>query len=78
MKYLTVLLVLAVAFWLWRSNRKADKVPPPKPSSAKAPGTPQPMLRCAACGLHLPQSDALTGRQGSYCSAAHLKQLEGG
>jgi uncharacterized protein len=77
MKYLTVLAVLVVAFWLWRSNRRdaAPKVPPKKPSSQV--DEPQAMLQCAACGVHLPSDDALRGKQGSYCSAAHLKQLEG-
>jgi uncharacterized protein len=76
MKYLTVLAVLAVAFWFWRSNRRdaAPKVPPQKPSGN---ATPQAMLQCAACGVHLPSDDALQGKRGSYCSAAHLKQLEG-
>ncbi len=77
MKYLTVLAVLALAFWIWRANRRSapPKVPPQKPSNNA--GTPQAMLQCAVCGVHLPSDDALRGKQGSYCSAAHLKQLEG-
>jgi uncharacterized protein len=77
MKYLTVLAVLAVAFWIWRANRRAapPKVPKQKPSDHVM--VPQAMLQCAACGVHLPSDDALRGKKGSYCSAAHLKKLEG-
>jgi uncharacterized protein len=81
MKYLLVFAVVAVAFWLWRNNRQGEKVAPPKaarkPASQGTLAEPQPMLQCAACGVHLPAGEALAGRQGSYCSAAHRAQLEG-
>jgi uncharacterized protein len=76
MKYLLVLAVVAVAFWVWRNNRQSAKVESKKPPPAHSNAV-QPMLQCAACGVHLPASDALVGRKGSYCSAAHQKQLEG-
>lgn len=75
MKYLLVLAVIVVAFWLWRKARREElqsRTPPPPPP---APGTiapPQAMLRCAHCGLHLPAADAVRGPDGTaYCSAAH-------
>ncbi len=79
MKYLTVFAVLALAFWIWRSNRlnAAAKRPPTAHKSAPTDATPQPMLQCAVCGVHLPVTDALAGKQGSYCSSAHRQQLEG-
>jgi uncharacterized protein len=49
----------------------------PKPAP-KTPGknSPQPMLACAHCGVHLPQADAVLDTQGrSFCGAAH--QLAG-
>jgi uncharacterized protein len=81
MKYLTVLAVLAVAFWIWRSNRAyrrshdLPKSPNAQPSSTSTPV--QAMLQCAHCGVHLPASDAVAGKQGRYCSAEHRAQLEG-
>jgi uncharacterized protein len=80
MKYLLVFAVLAVAFWVWRNNRQnakveAKKSPPADPSSSTAM-QPQAMLQCAVCGVHLPAADAVVGRKGSYCSAAHRQQLE--
>jgi uncharacterized protein len=81
MKYLIVVAVLAVAFWFWRNNRQNAKVQQKKtaPSKANASdiGSPQPMLRCAACGVHVPATDAVVGERGSYCTTAHLSQREG-
>jgi uncharacterized protein len=81
MKYLLVLAVVAVAFWVWRNNRLQNKGAAAKVPTKKAAqdtlAQPQPMLQCATCGVHLPAGEALAGRQGSYCSAAHRAKLEG-
>jgi uncharacterized protein len=81
MKYLLVVAVVAVAFWLWRNNRQNAKVQQNKsaPATSKATdiGPPQAMVQCAACGVHLPASDAVVGKRGSYCTSAHLSQREG-
>jgi uncharacterized protein len=81
MKYLLVVAVVAVAFWLWRNNRQNAKVqqekPAPAPSKAPRTGPPQAMLQCAACGVHLPATDAVVGKRGSYCTSAHLSLREG-
>ena len=79
MKALIILLAVLAAVWLWRNDRRkelaarqqAAKSPPP------APAIPQEMVRCPVCGVHLPHGDALAGRQGEYCSAAHRQQAEG-
>jgi uncharacterized protein len=81
MKYLLVLAVLAVAFWIWRNNRQSEKTQSIKAHRKPTPqGTlaePQRMLQCTVCGVHLPAAEAISGRQGSYCSVAHRAQLEG-
>ncbi len=80
-KYLLVVIVVAVAFWFWRTNRQnakaQQKKSAPAKSSAANAGPPQPMLQCAACGVHLPATDAVVGKRGSYCTAAHLSLREG-
>jgi uncharacterized protein len=80
MKYLLVFAVIAVAFWVWRNNRKSAKAQvqkaPPAPSSNSTAVQPQAMLQCAVCGVHLPAADTVVGRKGSYCSSEHRKQLE--
>jgi uncharacterized protein len=81
MKYLTVLAVLAVAFWIWRSNRadrqshRVPQSPDARPGNTSTPA--QAMLQCAHCGVHLPANEAVQGKRGGYCSAEHRAQLEG-
>lgn len=73
MKYLLLLVVIAVALWMFSARRR----PPPgpdagKPGTAGKPEKPAPMLECAHCGVHLPQSEALNDVAGrAYCTAAH-------
>lgn len=72
MKYLVLLLVLAVAYFSWRHKRiqktAARKGPPPKLAA------PQDMLACAICGVHVPRGDALIAGDRSYCCSAHQRQ----
>jgi uncharacterized protein len=71
MKFLILLLVIAVVLWLARSKR------PPLPCADRAaPPTPDTMVACAQCGLHLPRSDALPGRGGMFCGEAHRALYE--
>lgn len=76
MKYLLVLAVVMIAFWIWRNNRLSEGAPPPprKPAALRKPTT---MVACLDCGTHLPEGEALMGRQGAYCSAEHRKHREG-
>lgn len=79
MKYLVLLVVILVVLWLWRQGRLS--APPPEASAPPArkppPEVPQAMVRCAVCALHLPQTDALAGTRGHYCSPEHRRQAEG-
>lgn len=74
MKVLLVLVAILIGVWLFRSNRKA----PSKPKrTAAQPNTAQlEMVRCLHCDVHLPKSDAVAGRQGTYCSLEHRKRAE--
>ena len=71
MKLLVLLLVLLFGVWLWQRGRRV----PGSRHDAARPALP--MVRCRHCGLHLPGSDAVAGREGSYCSAAHRRESEG-
>ena len=71
MKYLLVLAVLVVAYFLWRAPRRAREVAG-KEASAKPPALPLDMVRCPVCALHFPRPDALPGASGRlYCSPEH-------
>jgi len=66
-KYVVVLLVVVVFVWLMLGARGRSK-----PKRGKAPeGQAQSMIECDHCGVHLPRSDAVLDRTGSYCSEAH-------
>jgi uncharacterized protein len=69
MKYLVLLVVLVVAFGIWRSRRSADGKPSGKASHPPAP--PQDMVACAYCGVHVPQADAIRLAGHTFCSSEH-------
>jgi uncharacterized protein len=78
-KALIILLAILAGVWLWRSGRQKnleDRRRPPAGPTSSGRGTPS-MVVCAVCGVHLPPTDAVNGRQGTYCSAAHHHQAEG-
>lgn len=72
MKYLVLLVVLAVAIGIWRSRRAPDTSASKHPVSR--PALPQNMLACAHCGVHVPQADALMLGEHAYCCAEHRRQ----
>ena len=74
MKYLLLLLVLAVVVLLLAAKRSRPREP-----QARTPAPPPPpraMLSCAECGMHLPADEALPGKGGVFCSAAHRTSFE--
>ena len=71
MKLLVLLLVILLAVWLWQRGRRVSA--PGRQAERKA----LPMVRCHHCGVHLPGSDAVSGRDGAYCSVAHRRESEG-
>jgi uncharacterized protein len=74
MKLLLVLVAVAALLWLLRGSLHR-RVPPPRGRGAP-PDTPQPMLKCAYCGVHLPRDEALPGRGGVFCDGAHRAAFE--
>ena len=77
MKYLILLVLLAVLFFMLGARRRtgADEPAARKPQPP-APAKPQAMLRCAECGMHLPADEALPGKGGVFCGAAHRNAFE--
>jgi len=59
--------LIAAAFWLWRRLTRK------KTPNAQQQGS-LPMVRCAQCGVHVPQDQALQAHDRWYCSQAHLEQ----
>ncbi len=66
MKYLFWLALGLFVWWAWRrASHSGRRTPPP------ASATPQDMVSCAHCGVHLPHDEAVVGTHGQYCSPAH-------
>ena len=76
MKYLLVIALVLVVFWLWRHNRQAERneaaAARPRANSKETKVTE--MVACDVCQVHLPRSEALIGAKGIYCSDAHRRQ----
>jgi uncharacterized protein len=64
---------------LWRPDRPADTPShpeedsaPPSKEATSTPATPENMVRCAHCGLHLPEGEAVKAVDGHhYCTTTH-------
>ena len=71
LRFLFWIAVIAAAVWFWRKF---------KSPAAKQQRTSEPdaalMVRCAHCGVHLPQDEALPGRGGVFCGDAHRAAFE--
>lgn len=77
MKFLLVVLLVLVVFWIWRSGRPRQHraAQPDRRHSKSAKGKEiTEMVACGVCHVHLPRSEALIGRDGFYCSAAHRRE----
>jgi uncharacterized protein len=63
------LIMAAIWFFkrLFRSSVSRPKAQPPEIAAV-------PMVRCAQCGVHLPQDRALSAGQQWYCSEPHRLQ----
>jgi uncharacterized protein len=70
MKYLVLLIVVAVVVWAMTARRRSSARGETKPPRRAAQA--EPMLACAHCGVHLPRADAVLDAAGrAYCGQAH-------
>jgi uncharacterized protein len=79
MKYLVVLLLVFVVFWLWSNNRRIEKKQADdarRPQQASQNNALTEIVACDVCQVHLPRSEALIGSKGIYCSDAHRRQAD--
>ncbi|MBM3406083.1 MAG: hypothetical protein FJY25_01945 [Betaproteobacteria bacterium] len=58
-------------------HKASHESPHHTPSAGADPPAPEPMLRCAHCGLYLPAADTVVDKAGqSYCGTAHRDAAE--
>lgn len=69
------LILLAVLFYRWRRSRRPMK--DYGPSAREAPQVQAvPTVRCTACGLVLPEKEALRLNGQAFCSAEHARSWQ--
>jgi len=67
MKYLLLFAFLAVVWWVWSKRQATGQ----SETSARRDPTPEKMVTCAHCGVHLPESEGVAEGDRVYCSEAH-------
>ena len=75
MKYLLLLAVVIGAVWWLRQSGRVRA--PTSTARETGAGTPQDMVACTHCQVHIPRSDAIAGASGQYCCADHRQRHEG-
>ena len=60
--------LLAACGGLGGKGPQAGFTAPPPPGRANVPAI---MVACRQCGTHLPETEAVRGQQGTYCSTEH-------
>lgn len=71
-----MLLLLLLGGLVFVLGAKRGRPREPESRTPPAPPTPKAMTRCAECGMHLPADEALPGKGGVFCSAAHRASFE--
>ena len=71
-------ILIAVAVWLAIHilRRALHYITPSKTASASTRST-KDMVRCAQCGLHLPESEAIAYQGRHFCCQEHRRQHAG-
>lgn len=70
---LLALILVAVLFYRWRRARGLPKAAPP---AEVGPGQPVRTVRCAECGLVLPEKEAVRLNGQVFCSAQHARRWQ--
>lgn len=71
-KLLFLVLIAFAVYWLLRSLRSKDAADRPP-----APRSPEAMVSCARCGLHIPRSESIEAAGRHYCCQEH-RRLDAG
>ena len=74
MKYLLILGLVLVIFWVWRSARERRSANHDRAGKSAHEPVKTEIVECDLCHVHLPRSDALIGNGGTFCSDAHRVQ----
>lgn len=71
MRFFLLLGLFFAVVWLIRGGRRHGVSGPAAPTPAARQAAAEQVVACAHCGLHLPQSEAVSGAADWFCSEAH-------
>lgn len=71
MKFVLLLLLAALAWWLIRRTGRAPAPPPSPTRPQKEPPAHEAMVACAHCQVHMPQGEALWQDGRAFCGESH-------
>jgi uncharacterized protein len=71
-KYLILIGVVFAVIWWIKLSRPSSRA-----QRESSDDSPQTMVACAQCGVHLPEQDAVHAGSARYCSQAHRALKEG-
>ena len=72
-KFLLLLALGIVAYLILSRARRQRERSEAERKPVAPPATPEDMVRCAVCGVHLPRSEGFASRGKFYCSDDHLR-----
>ncbi|MDR2240250.1 MAG: hypothetical protein LBE33_07405 [Zoogloeaceae bacterium] len=68
-KLILLLFLGLLAYLALKGFRRAA----PRSGKERQPRSPERMVACAHCGVHLPESEAIEGEDGQFCSEEHRR-----
>ncbi len=68
-----LLLALGIVVYLILSRARRQREQSGTERQPAPPATPEDMVRCAVCGVHLPRSEGFASHGKFYCSDEHLR-----
>lgn len=71
-KYLLMIALAVVVWWMWRKSRAQDAATQRPPAQRAA----ERMVKCSYCGVNQPVSESLLAGGRYYCCAAHRQAAE--
>ncbi|MDO8960379.1 MAG: PP0621 family protein [Rhodocyclaceae bacterium] len=71
MKVILLILAILLVYWLFWGQRKKNSTDGSADKSA--PASPEKMVICAHCQLHVPESECVTAEGRHYCCDEHAR-----
>lgn len=70
MKAILLIIAILLVYWIFWGRQKGPSANDPTGKSA-SPATPEKMVVCAHCKLHVPESECVTADGRQYCCEEH-------